>query len=472
MELCIQDLSKKYTLKTALDGITITFGGSKIHAILGENGAGKSTLVSILSGSLSPSGGKIFIDGIQTHFVSAADAMSKGIYIVRQRPVLAENLTVLQNILLGTGIFTGKKKTEKIKKQLAEIDPGIVPDEKIKNLGGNRRFYTSLAAALIYEPKCLILDEPSAFLDKGEREKLYKLLKTLAKKGMCIIVITHSRAEAAANADTVTVLNEGKLSHFYARASDSLADRNFFTEKSAQIVQQTNTGTQHKICLEISGFSCRPKNRPPVTDAGLQAYYGEICAVTSPGDSSLKTFEDALCGMEKDGLSGTVSFFSAQQKKTAIKAADLTPCFLRKNGTAVIPSDKTYRASNPSLTVAEMLSVYTKKDAEEKVLDLIKDAAIEITPQQSVSDLSGGMLQRLILARELSTNPSLVIMCNPMQGLDAASQKRLCERILSLVSDKKAVILIGAEDFPLTLCSRVYTLESGILKLSFSKQAG
>lgn len=116
MELCIQDLSKKYTLKTALDGITITFGGSKIHAILGENGAGKSTLVSILSGSLSPSGGKIFIDGIQTHFVSAADAMSKGIYIVRQRPVLAENLTVLQNILLGTGIFTGKKKTEKIKK--------------------------------------------------------------------------------------------------------------------------------------------------------------------------------------------------------------------------------------------------------------------------------------------------------------------------------------------------------------------
>ena len=119
-----------------------------------------------------------------------------------------------------------------------------------------------------------------------------------------------------------------------------------------------------------------------------------------------------------------------------------------------------------------MLSVYTKKDAEEKVLDLIKDAAIEITPQQSVSDLSGGMLQRLILARELSTNPSLVIMCNPMQGLDAASQKRLCERILSLVSDKKAVILIGAEDFPLTLCSRVYTLESGILKLSFSKQAG
>ena len=247
---------------------------------------------------------------------------------------------------------------------------------------------------------------------------------------------------------------------------------NFFTEKSAQIVQQTNTGTQHKICLEISGFSCRPKNRPPVTDAGLQAYYGEICAVTSPGDSSLKTFEDALCGMEKDGLSGTVSFFSAQQKKTAIKAADLTPCFLRKNGTAVIPSDKTYRASNPSLTVAEMLSVYTKKDAEEKALDLIKDAAIEITPQQSVSDLSGGMLQRLILARELSTNPSLVIMCNPMQGLDAASQKRLCERILSLVSDKKAVILIGAEDFPLTLCSRVYTLESGILKLSFSKQAG
>ena len=191
MELCIQDLSKKYTLKTALDGITITFGGSKIHAILGENGAGKSTLVSILSGSLSPSGGKIFIDGIQTHFVSAADAMSKGIYIVRQRPVLAENLTVLQNILLGTGIFTGKKKTEKIKKQLAEIDPGIVPDEKIKNLGGNRRFYTSLAAALIYEPKCLILDEPSAFLDKGEREKLYKLLKTLAQKGMCIIVITH-----------------------------------------------------------------------------------------------------------------------------------------------------------------------------------------------------------------------------------------------------------------------------------------
>lgn len=121
MELCIQNLSKKYTLKTALDGISVTFGGAKIHALLGENGAGKSTLASILSGSLSPSGGKIFLDGIQTQFVSAADAMSKGIYIVRQRPVLAENLTVLQNILLGTGFFAVKKRQKKSESSLQKL---------------------------------------------------------------------------------------------------------------------------------------------------------------------------------------------------------------------------------------------------------------------------------------------------------------------------------------------------------------
>ena len=142
----------------------------------------------------------------------------------------------------------------------------------------------------------------------------------------------------------------------------------------------------------------------------------------------------------------------------------------------VVPSDKTFRASNPNLTVQQMLTVYLRQGNPKAVADyaqkLIQQAGVAITPGEKTSSLSGGMLQRLILTRELAENPSCIILCNPLQGLDKRGQRKMTEVILRLSKQGKAVLIVGAADFPLSLCASVYALESGSLRLVHQETKG
>lgn len=471
MEIKLEGISRHYPLKKALDDVSVTFASGKLHALFGENGAGKSTLAKIISGSLLPTAGKIFIDDKPVHFSNSKDALAYGIVIVEQTPLLSLSLTAYENLLL-------KSKEKKlildynVPDSLLSLRDSWCPkldfSSKVRDLGGNFRFYVSLLGALLRKPKCLILDEPSAFLDFDERKKLYDSLKKLTASGTTVIVITHSASEAKTYADTITFLKKGKRvseENFHASQENAVSFPDFNFSKT--------DASSSPLSLTFNHLSCRPPSRPALLDATLTVKAGEITAVTGLKESSIDTLEDALTGMEKNNLSGQVSFTNSQGAHFDfnLSKGEWSVSFLREHGTAIVPSDRKLRGSNPNLTVTQMLCAHYKgKNLSSYAQQLIDEANISIMTEEKCSSLSGGMLQRLILVRELSLDPSLVILCNPMQGLDIRSQAFFTKTIVSLAESGKAVLVIGASDMPLTICSRVYALESGVCRLSFSKE--
>ena len=466
MTIELENICHSYKLKTVLQNVSLTFQGGKIHALLGENGAGKSTLAKILSASIQMTSGKIKIDGKEVTFKNQADVIRAGIVIVHQRPLLASSLNTWENVQLAEG---KKIKRETLEELKIEWAPSLNLKAKIRDLGGNNRFYASLLSALVKNPSCLILDEPSAFLDSPERSFLYSRLKDFCSKGKTVIVITHSMAEAAKYSDTVRILREGVLWRDYSSASDFSNEY----EKSTGSHSENYSLKEKEVnpCLAFIHASSRPRNKSLLLDATIEANYSEITAVIGLKEAAIDTLENLVCGMDEENPSGFIEYTDKDGKveRLDLSRKKYSVAFLRKHGAAIIPSDKTFRASNPKLTVAEMLSTYQKKYSRAFCMSLIEEAKVNIEPEELCSNLSGGMLQRLILARELSTKPSLIIFCNPLHGLDVESQSELIIKTIQLANEGTAILIVGAQDFPLTSCSRVYSLEEGVTSLSFSK---
>ena len=471
MRIDLQAISKVYLLKAALNAVTVTFDSGKIHALLGENGAGKSTLAGIIAGDSLPTAGTMLLDGEKTQLRNTKEAISKGIVLVHQRPLLASSLSAKENILLGLDASPDEANLEALRNEWA---PQLHLSSLVKDLGGDDRFYTALLCALLRLPRCLILDEPSALLDFEQRTKLYTSLRSLATHGTTIIVITHSTAEAVNYADDITVLHEGKLFHQYKSASEyALAHTTSNVEQFASPSKRTvhkdeSPCANNECCFILEHAASRPKNRPALLDATLSVRYGEITIVTGMQESALGTLEDIVTGMSTSKCTGTVSLFS--KEAIPLASGKVTARLLRKYNTAIVPSDRTFRASNPNLTVEQMLTVYCKEnDTHEAALKLIAQAGVNIAPEEKAANLSGGMLQRLILAREQSLTARMYILCEPMQGLDIDAQASLCNTLVSLAAAGKAILVLGAADFPLSICSTVYSLEGGVTSLSFDK---
>src|SRR5574344_1478336 len=485
MTISLSGITKKYLLKTALSDITVSFDSGKIHALLGENGAGKSTLAGILSGDIQLTSGKIILDGEEVLFRSTKDALTRGIILVHQRPLLAESITAKENIVLGIGNQNAFSTSlpHSVALQLTQLQKQWAPElnlnAPVRDIGGDGRFYTSLLCALLRNPRCLILDEPSALLGAEQRKSLYTSLKLLASQGCNIIVITHNTTEARQYADTVTILQKGRCAAQYDSpqayvqspdANSHLVTGNANNERPSLPSVHVKTNIH---CLALVHVSSTPKNKPVLLDASLTVDFHAISIVTGMQEGALGTLEDVVTGMSQSPCSGTILFFDNKSKQTIqhdLHRTKFTSSFLRHHKTAIIPSDRTMRASNPALTVEQMLTVYctgSSKTVRNLALSLIAKAAVSIEPDERSSSLSGGMLQRLILERELSIDPDALILCEPMQGLDIEAQSTLCARLVSLAAQGKAILILGATDFPLTICDKVYSLEGGTTALCF-----
>ncbi len=465
MTVTLRNICKKYPRKTVLENVSLEFESAKIHALFGENGAGKSTLVNILSGALLPDSGSLFLDGKEVSFKTTKDevsphkALAQGIVLVHQTPLLAPQLTVAQNIRLS---IQQKIHKEEITKLCSIWAPSLSLHSLVHDISGNQRFYTSLLQALLKKPKLLILDEPSAFLDAQERKALYKNLRTLTQEKVTVIVITHSAAEASLQADTVTVLHEGKVEHVYKNAHE------FSTQPLSEVPHASQTHcTCTKPCFTMEQVSARPHELAPLFDINLRVDFGSITAVMGMQESALETLEELTCGMlQTANQKGIITLYENEKETNTINLSKqkLSINFLRKHKTAIVPSDRKMRGSNPNISVSDML--YCSPENAQK---LIQEAQIQIQPEEKVSALSGGMLQRLILAREQSLGGSLFILCNPMQGLDVASQAALTAKIIHLAQNNKAILILGASDIPLSICTRVYQMEEGTCTLAFQK---
>ncbi len=475
--LAVSHIAKHYSRKKALDDVTLTFRTGHVYALLGENGAGKSTLASLLAGDAVPTAGSILLDDKPAVFRSPHDALASGIGMVRQQPLLADELTVWENCILGNekAGFAGVLRKKDALAELEELQRAwyflVLLPQKAGLLTAPERMYTSLLANLYKKPRFLILDEPSATLDEVQRKKLFAAIKEKAHQtDLCIIFITHNIQEALDNADYITILQKGHvvfekdITEQKPQASD-IADMLFVRKESrgftfASSAGQVPSATDAAPMLELRNVTIRSNSGAALFNITCTIPKGKLTVISGPRESGMDTLEDLLTGMLPATKAHAITagtdtgmFFNGEWL-----TRPLTPRFLREHDTAIVPSRKMIRASHPELTIDELLG---STGADPEVI--LQQVQTDITPQEKVKALSGGMLQRLIIARELYSNPSFVIMCSPSYGLDRFSTGKVTETVQSLLSRGATVLVLGNESELAQIADIRYDLISGHL---------
>ncbi|MBO7582867.1 MAG: ATP-binding cassette domain-containing protein [Treponema sp.] len=394
MTLELRQICLHFSKKTVLNKLSLCFKEGQLHALLGENGAGKSTAANIICGELSPDSGTILLDGKPVVFRTPKDAIQNGICYVHQRPMLADYITVKENLLLGLN----KEQKTQLKPQAEKWLSGVNLNSYVIKYGADIRFFIALTSALIKKPKLLVLDEPSVLLDDNQRIFLFEKLRLLAGEGMNIIIITHNYDEAEKYCDTIDYLEEGKL----------LKDYSPINNQQAKV--HDNTG-------------------------------GRITLIKGLAEDGLDTLEKSLIQMRSNHE------FSFK--------------------TALIPTDRKFTGSSPNLTIEQMLTSALDIPESQKpaaALKMIKSSGVDITPQEKCSSLSGGMLQKLMFERELYGNPELLILCNPLQGLDVNTCQKTCERIQKAAQNGAYILVLSYGAWPSEYCDVEYRLKDGNLE--------
>jgi len=475
------DAGEEVRSVAALDDVTLTFNPGEIHAILGENGAGKSTLVHILSGLHRPTSGVIAIGDSVFNAVTPSQAIGNGIAMVHQRPLLCDELTVTENILLGSPGFLARKPKAAEKIRAAADAWGIELDlsRKTHTLSAAERFYAALLGALLRSPDLLILDEPASILAAGEHERFFTALRAHCSNGLGAVLITHRVAEAVRWSDRVSVLREGKL--LYSGAAKTLdelermIDPEGLASRTARLAlasdqkegQACKIGTDGTAGLSVRDLSASPPNRTPLSGLTFCAPPGKITAIYGLPGSGLSTLEDALSGMLRC-TSGSLATSAA-----VLEASEVAPSALRKAGLACVPSNRTWRGSNPELAIGHMLCAYrmprfisSKNEAEVFAKKILEDERINAPLSRKTSTLSGGQLQRLVLDRELAEKPSVLVLSEPEWGLDIKSAAALRVKLTQAAQEGTAVLVLtdNPDSFrDPSFFSNVLVMEEGVL---------
>ncbi len=454
MVLKIDEVKKSFFRKNVLKGVSLSFESGKIYALLGENGAGKTTLAEIIAGNLPWDSGKLSLDEKTIELHSARDAQSNGFFLVEQRPLLSDQLTGLENIVLGcepvsAGLMINRKTAAKRIGELAD-SAGLRIDfhRKAKDYSAGERFFVSFLAALYRKPDFLILDEPSATLDKEEKRLLFSWIERLAAEGLCVILITHNFEEARKNADRIVVLRDGLVRQVFEGGDKADPDlihsaifgRHSGTADSGENVIQTapvlTEFTDPETVLRTDSLTFRPQNGPSLFDITFSAEKGRITAIYGQLEAGLSTLENLVCGMisKKDfsasKKAGTISFYS----KTGYFSAE----YLRRNKVGFVPLNKQFRAAHPDLTVKQMLCSVSPDEAE-----VLADSGVNCLLSDRVSTLSGGMLQKLIITREVHLAPELLVLANPTYGLDSEKSQALSRELQELAAQGIAVLILS-----------------------------
>lgn len=450
MNLRLEKINLKYSSKIVLADLDLYFEQGKIHALLGENGAGKSSTANIICGEILPNSGSIFIDDKPVVFKTPADAINKKISYVHQTPMLAESLSIKENLSVGI-------KKQYLKNMTATTDiwlKNINLNTKTKQLGSDIRFFAALCSALIKNPEILILDEPTALLSSLQKDFLFENLRKMADNGMNIIVITHNMDEAENYCDTITYLENGKVCDI-----KELHKINIDYKKKKNI-------NSERIIFE--NICCRKKDSIELKNLNFFIQKGCISLIKGLTEDGLYLLENIITAMDVKHCSGTIHF--SNRYTVNLKKNDFNPRILRyKTGFSVgiIPTNKKFRGSNPNLSVEQMLSarfIEKEKNTSQLADIFIEKSKVNISKTEKSKNLSGGMLQKLLLERELHNNPELLILCNPLQGLDVDSCNHICKKISSFAENGAYILVISSGAFPSEYCDFEFKLTNGTME--------
>ncbi len=474
----LEHISKTYGGVKANKDITLDIRPSRIKALLGENGAGKSTLMSILAGKLQPDAngrGRILVDGKPMVFHSPKDALNASIGMVYQHFMLVNTMTVAQNVMLGQeGSFFVKPRLleEEVEELARRYGLDIDPRAKISDLSMGEKQRVEILRLLKRQSRVLILDEPTAVLTPRETFQLFEALWNMADAGKAIVFISHKLAEVLAVADVIAILRQGRIvDEFGPEESPSKAElANRMVGREVMLTLEAHGVYQEERVLEI-----RNLYTPGLEDVSLDVRKGEILAVAGVAGNGQKPLVEVVTGMRAP-TSGQVKilgapwkeFFSGQAGAFAGSGKDSW-----RGGLGYIPEDRQGLATLGNLDMVENVLLTTRhgfsrhmmlqrEKARSVTEDLIKSFNVR-TPNSSTEAwrLSGGNLQKLVLAREFFREPRIIVAEQPSQGLDVAATEEVWLRLLEAREQAGVLLITGDLNEALQLADRVAVMFRG-----------
>ncbi len=447
----------------ANDGVSMDIYPGEVLGLLGENGAGKTTLVKILAGELEPTRGEVLIDGRPAGLKSPLDALKAGIVLVPQHPRLFEGLTVAEDVGLTlklAGRKVAKADVRGILRRLSE-DYGLEvdPDARVSGLSMGERQRVEILRALSLDARVLLLDEPTTHLTPMESRSLVELSRKLAREGRAVVFITHKLREALEASDRIAVMRHGRLVGVLpaSEASEDKLIRLMFGDRPLPARAESvgsarpQTGFQEAggPVLAVEDLWVRGRHGGwAVRGASLEVRPGEVVGVAGVAGNGQRELFEAIVGVSRPAR-GRVLIASVDVTKSP-------PITRIRLGMAVIPEDRLGWALVPGASIAFNVALghifangrvlVDWSQLERLAIEAIRLLKVKArAPRDPVDSLSGGNMQRLVVARELLRRPRLVVAMNPTAGLDvrAATEVRAALRSIAL---RGAGVLVFSED--------------------------
>ncbi len=458
MLLEAKKITKRFPGVLAVDNVDFEVYENEIVSLVGENGAGKSTLIKVLTGTLKPDSGEIYVNGEKVSYHSPLDAFKRGISVIHQELNLCENLTVSENIFLAHELVRGKKKAlyslvdEKTMRRKAQelldmIGARFSPNTYVSDLTTAQRQMVEICKALVKEPKVIFMDEPTSSLTVEETRRLFEIIKRLKERGISIVFVSHKLEEVKEISDRVVVMRDGKrVGELRKEEIDVDTIIRLMVGRDVEYFPHGIETTPGEVVLEVKNLSW--KNR--VKNVSFQLRKGEVLGFAGlVGAGRTETMLLVFGVNQKD--SGEIY---VRGKKVEIN----TPMDAIRLGIGLIPEDRKLQGLVLKMTVKDnvvlpSLKRLSKKGfilnegEEEKVSEeYVRKLSIK-TPSvyQIVENLSGGNQQKVVLAKWLALNADILIFDEPTRGIDVATKAEIHRMIRELAAQGKSIIMISSE---------------------------
>nr|WP_294584076.1 ABC transporter ATP-binding protein [uncultured Anaerotignum sp.] len=443
----------------ANQGVDFNVKRGEIHALMGENGAGKSTLMKMLFGLEQPTEGEIYVNGEKVSLTSPTVAISKGIGMVHQHFMLVPNLTVAENMVLGMepkhkGMFMDYKKAVEITEEYAKkYNLHVDPNAKVRDIPVGMKQKVEILKALVRGAKILILDEPTAVLTTQETEELFKELVHLKEQGYTMIFISHKLHEIKQITDRLTIMRSGKSMGVYQTADISKEEiSRLMVGRDVILTVEKDQAQPTDVVLRVRDLEYTNEwNKKMLNKLSFDVRKGEILGIAGVEGNGQRELVDMLFNLNiPDSGTATVngqSVIGQPQRK------------IRDLGVSLIPEDRMTFGMAGTATIEENLMsdrsadkkynngpLFNMKKMHEDSDQLIKDYKVLCKSRnQQVGMLSGGNIQKVVVAREFSADPILIIADQPTRGIDVGATEFIRKKLVELSRAGAAVLLVSAD---------------------------
>ena len=443
----------------ANQGVDFNVKRGEIHALMGENGAGKSTLMKMLFGLEQPTEGEIYVNGEKVSLTSPTVAISKGIGMVHQHFMLVPNLTVAENMVLGMepkhkGMFMDYKKAVEITEEYAKkYNLHVDPNAKVRDIPVGMKQKVEILKALVRGAKILILDEPTAVLTTQETEELFKELIHLKEQGYTMIFISHKLHEIKQITDRLTIMRSGKSMGVYQTADISKEEiSRLMVGRDVILTVEKDQAQPTDVVLRVRHLEYTNEwNKKMLNKLSFDVRKGEILGIAGVEGNGQRELVDMLFNLNTpDSGTATVngqSVIGQPQRK------------IRDLGVSLIPEDRMTFGMAGTATIEENLMsdrsadkkynngpLFNMKKMHEDSDQLIKDYKVLCKSRnQQVGMLSGGNIQKVVVAREFSADPILIIADQPTRGIDVGATEFIRKKLVELSRAGAAVLLVSAD---------------------------